>query len=121
MEEILNIDGKQYKITTSEILNSAQKAEVIRQIRTDCKTCGNKSQILNPATGCGITIKTGTSKTIGCTASGGTGRYSYVIKVDGSQVNPVNSGQSGSYTYVHTFNTVGSHTVSLTATDDCVT
>jgi hypothetical protein len=50
MEEVLTIDGKQFKLTTDRPLTAEQKAQTITEIRkqTGCGTCGPKVASANP-------------------------------------------------------------------------
>lgn len=52
MEEIITVDGKQFKLTTDQLLTAEQKAQAIAEIRkqTGCGTCGGQ-KIVRTASG----------------------------------------------------------------------
>ena len=125
MEEIVTVNGQEYKLNTIIKLTQAQRNDVIRQLSTQtvkCSSCGdnNSSRISTLATGCPPSaIKTGTLKTFQCVASGGNGTYNYTLTIGSTVYNsPVGTGAS--WNQSHTFNTAGTITpVSLRVVDTC--
>lgn len=122
MEEIVTVNGQQYRLEASALLTQAQRIDVIRQLSTQtigCSSCG-QNNISTLATGCPTSaIKTGTTKTFQCTASGGNGTYNYTLTI-GTVVYNSPVGHGASWNQAHTFNTVGTITpVSLRVVDTC--
>jgi len=122
MEEIVTVNGQQYILNTPTTLTQAQRNEVIRQLSTQtvgCSSCGDNN-ISTLATGCPTTvIPAKTTKTFNCTASGGTGAYTYTLTI-GTAIYTSATGIGGSWSQSHTFDTVGTITpVSLKVVDTC--
>jgi len=122
MEEIIIVNGIEYRMESTTPLTQIQKNNVIKQLSTQtvgCSSCGDNN-ISTLATGCPTAaIKTGTVKTFQCTASGGNGTYNYTLTI-GTVVYNSPFGHGASWNQAHTFNTVGTITpVSLKVVDTC--
>lgn len=120
IEEIIQLrDGSRRKIITSSPLTVEQRNDLIQQLNNECMTC-RKPTILGPASGCGQTIKTNAPISVNCTASGGTGSYTYALLINGSQIFTSPSGQGGTYSFSpFTFKGSGTFNVSVMVTDSC--
>lgn len=96
MQEIITVNGQEYRLEFPTPLTQTQRNEVIKQLGGNpqtslCKSCGDKMLSLNPATGCGITKNKGQTATLTGTSSGGTGTLHYdwiITKPDGSVITP---------------------------------
>lgn len=82
MEEIITLDGKQFKLTTDRPLTALERQQTIEQIRkqTGCSGCGSKvmsgGTIYNMAPSCaGGTKGTGDTITLNAAPMFGTGPY----------------------------------------------
>lgn len=114
MEEIINVSGRQYKISAEDV--SPQKwleikADTIRQLEVGC------GKTLSPATGCGVTKYVGQSVTLTATASG-TAPYTYTWTItdpDNIVTNPTAN------PYVLNLTKTGTYKTYLTVTDSCPT
>ncbi len=114
MEEIITVNGNQYRVDLNSPLTIEQRNEVINKLENEI--------IKNLATGCGQTIKTGTSKNITATASAGNGNYKYELMVNGTvtQTYPTTGYTTEtSHIFSQTFSTVGTQNISLKVTDSC--
>ena len=121
MEEIINIDGQQYKLESTTPLTQEQRTEVIKQLsKTGCTSRGTQTNISTLASNCPQTpIPLGTTKTFNCTASAGTGSYTYTLTI-GSTVYTSSTGIGNSWSQSHTFNTAGTITpIHLRVVDTC--
>lgn len=121
MEEIIDIDGEQYKLEYITPLTQEQKNEVIRQLsETNFSLYNNKNNITTLASNCPSSpIPVGTTKTFNCTASAGNGSYTYTLTI-GSTVYTSSTGIGNSWSQSHTFNTPGTITpISLRVVDTC--
>ena len=138
MEEIITVNGQQYKINTSASLTQEQLNNVIRQLQTTqptgCLSCGGSNNIIAslavtcpPSPG----IKRGTTKNIVATVDNPTSLtfpWTYKIYTYGSTTAYASFTETVSTTYSHTFsnvpfntNTDGTSTVvKLEVTDSCV-
>ena len=121
MDEIITVNGDQYKLESIAPLTQEQKNEVIKQLsKTGCTSCGNKNNISTLASNCPQTpIPLGTTKTFNCTASAGTGSYTYTLTI-GSIVYTSSTGIGNSWSQPHTFNIAGTITpIRLRVVDTC--
>lgn len=146
MEEIVTIDGHQFKLTVDRPLTAQEKAQVIAQIRaqTGCSTCGPRGGIATPswnyggmsslAVPAGTTAATttatcpankqsGSSVTLQATPAGGIGPYTatFYRQVAGtaaslSTASPITEGNTATYTYTITDADVSAAAISGTIT-----
>ena len=132
MEEIITVNGIEYKMETSAPLTQEQKNEVIKQVSiksTDCSTCGgnNTNNIATLVTTCASPIKRGTTKNIPTTidnAANLTSPFVYRLYTYGTlyaTYPTTGTTTSTSYTFPNVpFNTAqASVEVKLTITDSC--
>ena len=122
MEEIINIDGQQYKLESTTPLTQEQRTEVIKQLsKTGCTSRGTQTNISTLASNCPQTpIPLGTTKTFNCTASAGTGSYTYTLTIGSTVYTSGATPIGNSWSQPHTFNTAGTITpISLKVVDTC--
>lgn len=107
MEEIITVDGRQFKLTTDRPLTAEQKAQTIAEIRkqTGCGTCGTRS--LDPnwgyggirtlAPSCGVTqVSGGQAITLNAAPMAGTALYTVTFhKQLGCTVSQIGTTQTG--------------------------
>jgi hypothetical protein len=86
MEEIITVDGKQFRLTTDRPLSSIEKAQTIDQIRqqTGCGTCGTKrtesiGRAIKSLAACS-TIVYGDGDPVTLTANPDTGTAPYAVR-----------------------------------------
>ena len=104
MEEIITVNGQQYKINTSAPLTQEQLNNVI--------------QNLAPS----YSITQGTTKDINITASSGTAPYKYTIVMDTTSIATDISFTGTTVSVPHVFNeTVGTHALKVYVKDSCGT
>ncbi len=115
MEEIINIDGQQYKLESITPLTQEQKNKVISQLS------GSSTNISKLASNCPPSpIPTGTTKTFNCTASAGTGSYTYTLTIGSTVYTSGATPIGNSWSKSHTFNTPGTITpIHLKVVDTC--
>jgi len=115
MEEIIVIDGEQYKLESITPLTQEQKNEVITQLS------GMSNNISKLASNCPSSpIPTGTTKTFNCTASAGTGSYTYTLTIGSAVYTSGATPIGNSWSKSHTFNTPGTITpIRLRVVDTC--
>ncbi len=113
MEEIITVNGQQYKLNTSTTLTQTQRNEIIDQLY-------EKNTILTLAPN--YSTVQGTTKNIVINASSGTAPYKYTIIMDTTNV-AINVSFTGTTISVpHLFNeSVGTHTLKVYVTDSCAT
>ncbi len=123
MEEIITVNGQQYKINTSAPLTNEQRNEVITKLggTPGCSSCGshNNSQISTLATGCPTSaIPLGTTKTFTCNATG-IGPFTFTLSINSIVVH-TSAPTTSPYTIPNVaFNTVGTYPILLTVKDSC--
>lgn len=120
MEEIIEVDGEKYRIFADGYFSDKEwkdikLSKVMELSKTGCKEC-NKGLNLSPATGCGVYVRKGESKTISFTASGGSGTLT-------KQILEIKPDNSSSYLptipYTRTFDVVGTWKYSGRVADTC--
>lgn len=122
MEEIIDINGQQYKLESITPLTQEQRNEVIRQLsKTNFSSHNNKNNISTLASNCPSSpIPVGTTKTFNCTASAGNGSYIYTLTIGTDVYTSGATGIGNSWSKSHTFNTPGTITpIHLKVVDTC--
>jgi len=139
MEEIVTVDGRQFKLVTDRPLTMEQKAQVIADIRkqTECETCSQKStdiytlpsgntelKMMSPAT-CPTSPKyPGQTLTMSASGSGGTPPYTIVFQWGAVEVGrftgvPENTTKSVTITITDDDAKSGAKTALVTIIDSC--
>ncbi len=120
MEEIITVNGQQYKIELTAPITQEQRNEIIIQLggTPGCSTCGG-NQVATLATGCpAAPIPVGTVKTFTCNATG-IGPFIFTLTINGVVVH-TSLAIASPYSIPNVvFNTVGTYPVVLTVKDSC--
>lgn len=128
MEELITVNGQQYKLNLSAPLTQAQRNEVIKQLSgtPGCSSCGGSNQtnkITSLATGCPTSpIPVGTTKQFTINNATGVGPFVFTPIIGG--VRQTSSPAVSTFPYTipggYTFNTAGSFTVVVEVDDACL-
>lgn len=136
MEEIITLDGRQFKLTTDRPLTAYEKAQAIDDIasQTGCSTCGQSSgqsslsngRIESLAPTCNATAKV-VGQTVMLTAQphGGVAPYTIKFYKGATQIGTTVTGIAENVAttpqyYILTAGDAGTQTFSTTTTDSCL-
>lgn len=131
MEEIITVNGQQYRVDLYSPLTIEQRKEVIGQLLTDpnlnsCSKCGeNNNSLVSLGTGtCTATLPLvkGKTRTVRATASSGNGTYTYTLTVPGATGSPFSFGPTTATTHNFSvpFPSTATVQITLSVVDSCV-